>query len=104
MRKLLAMGTLLTLTLGLLLSACAEESTPEQRFIASNKPTAMLFSLGEDNVMRRAGELTRGMEVTVYPNDTDYYYFAYGIDDVSHFFYDYAEHLNFVNSDMYRPD
>ncbi len=40
----------------------------------------------------------------VYPNDTDYYYFAYGIDDVSHFFYDYAEHLNFVNSDMYRPD
>ena len=40
----------------------------------------------------------------VYPNDTDYYYFAYGIDDVSHFFYDYAEHLRFVNSDMYRPD
>jgi len=40
----------------------------------------------------------------VYPNDTDYYYFAYGIDDVSHFFYDYAEHLAFVNSDMYRPD
>ena len=40
----------------------------------------------------------------VYPNDTDYYYFAYGIDDVSHFFYDYNEHLAFVNSDMYRPD
>ena len=40
----------------------------------------------------------------VYPNDTDYYYFAYGIDDVSHFFYDYEEHLAFVNSDMYRPD
>ncbi len=40
----------------------------------------------------------------VYPNDTDYFYFAYGIDDVSHFFYDYNEHLNFVNSDMYRPD
>ncbi len=40
----------------------------------------------------------------VYPNDTDYYYFAYGIDDVSHFFYNYNEHLNFVNSDMYRPD
>lgn len=40
----------------------------------------------------------------VYPNDTNYYYFAYGIDDVSHFFYDYNEHLNFVNSDMYRPD
>ena len=40
----------------------------------------------------------------VYPNDTNYYYFAYGIDNVSHFFYDYNEHLNFVNSDMYRPD
>jgi UPF0755 protein len=40
----------------------------------------------------------------VYPNDTDYYYFAYGIDDVSHFFYNYNEHLNFVNSPMYRPD
>ena len=40
----------------------------------------------------------------VYPNDTDYYYFAYGVDNVSHFFYDYAEHLAFVNSDMYRPD
>ena len=40
----------------------------------------------------------------VYPNDTDYYYFAYGIDDVSHFFYDYDEHMAFVNSDMYRPD
>ncbi len=40
----------------------------------------------------------------VYPNTTDYYYFAYGIDDVSHFFKDYNEHLNFVNSDMYRPD
>ncbi|MBP3493305.1 MAG: endolytic transglycosylase MltG [Oscillospiraceae bacterium] len=40
----------------------------------------------------------------VYPNDTDYYYFAYGVDDVSHFFYNYNEHLNFVNSDMYRPD
>ena len=40
----------------------------------------------------------------VYPNDTDYYYFAYGMDDVSHFFGDYEEHLAFVNSDMYRPD
>ena len=65
------MGTFLTLALSLFLGACAEESTPEQRYIASPKPTAMLFSLGEDKVMRRAGELTRGMEVTVYPNDTE---------------------------------
>ena len=40
----------------------------------------------------------------VYPNDTNYYYFAYGVDNVSHFFRNYAEHLKFVNSPMYRPD
>ena len=40
----------------------------------------------------------------VYPNDTNYYYFAYGIDNVSHFFRNYNEHLKFINSNMYRPD
>ncbi|MBE6919146.1 MAG: endolytic transglycosylase MltG [Ruminococcaceae bacterium] len=40
----------------------------------------------------------------VYPNDTNYYYFAYGTDNVSHFFRNYAEHLKFINSPMYRPD
>lgn len=40
----------------------------------------------------------------VYPNDTDYYYFAAGKDGVSHFFQSYDEHLSFVNSDMYQPD
>lgn len=40
----------------------------------------------------------------VYPNDTNYYYFAYGTDNVSHFFRNYSEHMQFVNSPMYRPD
>ena len=40
----------------------------------------------------------------VYPTDTDYFYFAYGKDGVSHFFKTYDEHLDFVNSDMYQPD
>ena len=40
----------------------------------------------------------------VYPSKTDYYYFAYGKDGVSHFFKDYDEHLDFVNSDLYQPD
>ena len=40
----------------------------------------------------------------VYPSSTDYYYFAYGKDGVSHFFTNYDEHLAFVNSDMYQPD
>lgn len=38
------------------------------------------------------------------PNDTNYYYFAAGTDGVNHFFTNYNDHLNFVNSDMYQPD
>ena len=38
----------------------------------------------------------------VHPNDTDYYYFAAGIDGHSHFFETYEEHLNFINSDQYK--
>ena len=44
------------------------------------------------------------IRAAIYPNDTDYYYFAYGKDGVSHFFRTYNEHLAFVNSDMYAPD
>ena len=43
------------------------------------------------------------IQAAIYPNDTDYYFFAYGKDGVSHFFKTYNEHLNFVNSDMYAP-
>lgn len=43
------------------------------------------------------------IRAAVNPNDTDYYYFAYGKDGVSHFFRTFNEHLAFVNSDMYAP-
>lgn len=43
------------------------------------------------------------IRAAVYPADTDYYYFALGQDDVSHFFTNYDDHVNFVNSDMYKP-
>lgn len=44
------------------------------------------------------------IRAAIYPNDTDYYYFAAGKDGVNHFFKTYDEHLAFVNSDMYQPD
>ena len=44
------------------------------------------------------------IRAAVYPNDTDYFYFAAGKDGVNHFFSTYNDHLNFVNSDMYQPD
>jgi UPF0755 protein len=40
----------------------------------------------------------------IYPNHTDYFYFAAGKDGVNHFFTNYNDHINFVNSDMYQPD
>ena len=44
------------------------------------------------------------IRAAVYPNETDYYYFAAGKDGVNHFFKTYNEHLAFINSDMYQPD
>ena len=38
----------------------------------------------------------------VYPNETNYYYFAAGVDGHSHFFTNVDDHFNFVNSDMYK--
>ncbi len=38
----------------------------------------------------------------VYPNETDYYYFAAGVDGHSHFFTNINDHFNFVNSDQYK--
>ncbi len=43
------------------------------------------------------------IEAAVYPNDTGYYYFAAGVDGVSHFFTNLADHTAFINSDMYKP-
>ena len=44
------------------------------------------------------------IRAAVYPNDTDYFYFAAGVDGVNHFFSNYNDHINFINSDMYQPD
>lgn len=44
------------------------------------------------------------IRAAVYPNETDYFYFAAGKDGVNHFFSSYNDHINFVNSDMYQPD
>ena len=44
------------------------------------------------------------IKAAIYPNDTEYYYFAAGKDGVNHFFKTYNEHLAFINSDMYQPD
>lgn len=44
------------------------------------------------------------IRAAIYPNDTNYYYFAAGKDGVNHFNETYQGHLNFVNSDMYQPD
>ncbi len=44
------------------------------------------------------------IRAAVYPNETDYFYFAAGVDGVNHFFSSYNDHINFVNSDMYQPD
>ncbi len=43
------------------------------------------------------------INAAVYPNDTDYYYFAAGVDGHSHFFTNVNDHINFINSDMYKP-
>lgn len=43
------------------------------------------------------------IKAAIYPADTDYYFFALGTDDKSHFFTDYNEHLRFINSAEYQP-
>lgn len=41
------------------------------------------------------------IQAALYPSDTNYYYFAFGKDGVSHFFNDYDSHAQFVASDDY---
>lgn len=41
------------------------------------------------------------IQAALYPDDTDYYYFAFGKDGVSHFFRDFDSHAAFVASDEY---
>ena len=39
----------------------------------------------------------------LHPADTDYYFFALGKDDKTHFFTDFNSHLSFTNSSEYQP-
>lgn len=39
----------------------------------------------------------------LHPADTDYYFFALGTDDRTHFFTDFGGHSSFINSSEYQP-
>ena len=41
------------------------------------------------------------IQAALQPESTDYYYYALGTDGKHHFFTNYNDHLNFVNSDQY---
>ena len=41
------------------------------------------------------------LEAAVYPDTTDYYYYALGKDHVHRFFNKYTDHVNFINSSQY---
>lgn len=71
MKRFITIGSFLALVMGLTLTSCAEKGLTSKGYIAAKQPTITLYSLGDDNVMRRAGEFTRGTEITVYPNDTE---------------------------------
>ena len=43
------------------------------------------------------------IQAVLNPEDTDYYYFATGVDGVNHFFKDAASFQEFLNSDQYAP-
>ena len=43
------------------------------------------------------------IRAVLYPDETDYYYFATGVDGVNHFFKDAASFEAFVNSDQFEP-
>ena len=39
----------------------------------------------------------------LHPADTEYYFFALGTDDITHFFTDFSGHSKFINSSEYQP-
>ena len=43
------------------------------------------------------------IHAVLYPEETDYYYFATGVDGVNHFFKDSTSFEAFINSDQYAP-
>ena len=43
------------------------------------------------------------IRAVLHPEDTEYYYFATGVDGVNHFFEDADSFNAFINSDAYEP-
>lgn len=70
-----------------------EKDTPYNTYMYKGLPVGPICCPGISSI-----------RAAVYPNDTNYFYFAAGKDGVNHFFETYNDHINFVNSDMYQPD
>ena len=45
----------------------------------------------------------KSIRAVLYPDTTEYYYFATGIDGINHFYADYEEFVEFINSDQFQP-
>ena len=45
----------------------------------------------------------KSIRAVLSPKETDYYYFATGVDGVNHFFHDADDFADFINSDEYEP-
>jgi UPF0755 protein len=43
------------------------------------------------------------IRAVLYPEETDYYYFATGVDGINHFFTNETDFTNFINSDQFQP-
>ena len=43
------------------------------------------------------------IRAVLHPDETEYYYFATGVDGINHFFKDYDAFVTFINSDQFRP-
>ena len=43
------------------------------------------------------------IRAVLYPDDTNFYYFATGVDGLNHFFHEQEAFIDFLNSDQYEP-
>ena len=65
--------------------------SPYNTYLYEGLPAGPIANPGESSI-----------RAAIYPNQTDYYFYALGKDGVHHFFKTYAEHLNFINSSDYQ--
>ena len=45
----------------------------------------------------------KSIRAVLHPEETEYYYFATGIDGINHFFAEYDAFVEFINSDQFKP-